>query len=484
MFSMEYFKYLIKSKKYLILIVFLLTLFAAFIEYKESSIAAQSFFSGVLLYIMPVLVFYYVHDKKAVDTFFSIPVSRKRMLLTSLLFIVLVIFIPQLIGTIIFGIRAQYLISDILITSIKSLLGICAVTAFNSALFLLANNIIDGIIVIGAYTCLPIYIIIVLEEFFRTFVAGMIDFDFSSVGYLSPIFMSMDIVNQYINGMYYLRYHTIVLFIVLVVFFIVLYRNYVFRKVERANTLSTNYATYPAIMAIYLFMVLFMLSTGLGNLRSGTAGLLGFLKENIIMYIILFAIFVSAYFIYKRQLKFSIKLPILFIVASIITILFAQYAKTSRGFGLADQYIKNEPRTYYSINAWSNDTGSELDRMVVEKLGYRSDYVNLNLMVGDAEIRASISDNCLDFMEKTRVKAIDDFYAYDYQIANTSGNMYIKTKKGNSYEIYTYRLMDVNYEDLLSLSKEMYVDIYLQTDRGEYWLNPNGEFIASYLYNE
>ena len=208
MFSIEYFKYLFKSKKYLLLIIALVTLLNVFIDSKEASIVLQSLLSAGLLFVLPVMVFYYVHDKKAVDTFFSIPVSRKEMLITNMVFIVSTIAIPQLLSMIVYGIFQGISLGSVVLYCLEALLAICAIASFNSMLFLLANNIIDGIIVIGAYTFLPLSLLITLDTFLRTFVAGINSFKLSFIGYLSPIFMGFDVISEYLRkGQHFINHN-------------------------------------------------------------------------------------------------------------------------------------------------------------------------------------------------------------------------------------------------------------------------------------
>lgn len=486
MFSIEYFKYLFKSKKYLLLIIALVTLLNVFIDSKEASIVLQSLLSAGLLFVLPVMVFYYVHDKKAVDTFFSIPVSRKEMLITNMVFIVSTIAIPQLLSMIVYGIFKGISLGSVVLYCLEALLAVCAIASFNSMLFLLANNIIDGIIVIGAYTFLPLSLLITLDTFLRTFVAGINSFKLSFIGYLSPIFMGFDVISEYLRKGQHFINHNIALIIVLIVSAVVLYRNYVNRKVERANTLTTKLATYPLIMTIYLFMVLLLLSTAYGFSYVGLDGTIHFIKDQIVLYIVLFAIFVSAYFIYKRQLSFNYKLPILFIVAALITLLFAQSAKTTRGFGLSDKYIKNEPHTQYSVNLWQDKNYGGSNNKVIDyfakKLDYTPSYINVNVLVGVERTRVEISQKCLDFLEKTRLAAIDYYYSNDKDYSDSVGNMYVESKQNKDLETYSYTLKGVDLDELMSLVNEPYVTISVQTDKAEYSVDKNGELIVTYLY--
>ena len=95
MFSLEYFKYLLKSRKYLLLFVFLITLLNILgTRDPKTYLIIQAFLSLAMTFILPLNIFYYIHDRKAIDTFFSIPVSRKALLVTGLVFCVLGVYLP------------------------------------------------------------------------------------------------------------------------------------------------------------------------------------------------------------------------------------------------------------------------------------------------------------------------------------------------------------------------------------------------------
>ena len=90
MFSKEYFNYLLKSKKYLLLFVFLLTIMNILSNKTvDITLGIECVICFGLAYFLPVYIFSYIHNKKAVDTFFSMPISRKAMLITAIIFIIL-----------------------------------------------------------------------------------------------------------------------------------------------------------------------------------------------------------------------------------------------------------------------------------------------------------------------------------------------------------------------------------------------------------
>ena len=75
MFSLNYFKYLIKSNRYLILLTSLISLLIDVSAYDDEIIFVQGMLCLILAFVLPVMVFYHAHDKKAIDTYFSIPVT-------------------------------------------------------------------------------------------------------------------------------------------------------------------------------------------------------------------------------------------------------------------------------------------------------------------------------------------------------------------------------------------------------------------------
>ena len=93
MFSKEYFKYLLTSNRYLLILVFFLFAFNAIGNtIKGLDLLLQGFLAVLFSFILPIIVFYHVHDKRAVDSYFALPVDRKRILATSILFCFLIVY--------------------------------------------------------------------------------------------------------------------------------------------------------------------------------------------------------------------------------------------------------------------------------------------------------------------------------------------------------------------------------------------------------
>ena len=183
MFSKEYFSYLVKSKKYLLLIILLVTLLNIFgTQEVRVTFCIEAIICGLLCYFLPVYVFSYIHNKKAVDTFFSIPVSRKATLISGLLFSILTAYIPFAITLVFYGF-VESMGLGILVYLLELLIMVSALIVFNTTIYLTANNVFDGVVMIGAYSFLPFMLLIAYNNIINTYVAGLYAMDAPFLAY-------------------------------------------------------------------------------------------------------------------------------------------------------------------------------------------------------------------------------------------------------------------------------------------------------------
>lgn len=475
MFSKAYFNYLLKSKKYLLLFIFLITLLFVFTNKEiKDALTIQSVLCVGLCYFLPVYLFSYIHNKKAVDTFFSIPVSRKAMLITGLIFAILVAYIPTVLVTIIYLIKGSF--GFISIAYIFGLLiGIASLITFNTLIYSIANNVLDGVIMIAAYSCLPIGIYVVLSTIASSYIAGFGSYNFDFVAYVSPVSQLVmfitGIFNKTIN-------YLISLFVILVISFVLLYKSYKNRMVERADSQSTGFFAYPFIIHIYLCMCLFLISA----FNDYTyANIIQFLKNNLIAYVALFGVYVAAHFIYKRKLFISYKLPLIFIVLMLLSILINSAFKQTQGFGLSQMYLKNDYYGQYNYNSYYyNEYDQKLVDNFEEKVGYKLTNYNVSVSANNYEARNNrlkLEEETIELFEKIRQEGINNFYNSTDSKASLMVNSYV----GNISQYYSYGLpRTLTYDELLTLAKDKNVSVIIYTEYGEYVLGGNGNITAFY----
>ena len=480
MFSKEYFIYLLKSKKYLLLFIGLITILNL-LGNKESSLSMiiSCLIALVSAYGMPLIVFYFVHDKKAVDTFFSIPVSRKALLYSSLLFCIVCTAVPYLISAVVFGLSKSF--DALLILSyvlIVTLMTICALVIFNTMIYLLANNAIDGVIMLGAYTVLPLSVLICINSFLRSFVCGVIDIPLEFLGYCSPLYMFVsaalkygDKMPDFISAIFSLLISVAGLF--------VLKKQFVERQVERASTTSDGFFTYPFIIAVYVMLSLISIAS---FFSFDYSSLFKYFSDYFFVYLLLFAVFVAAHFIYQRKLYFDYRLPAYFVAALAISLIFAFAARGSRGFGISESYVKNDRNAYYTLNEWC-EADSETYQYLSRQIGSDETFISIYVDAGNEKTRPELNEETAAIFEKLRREAIDLYYS-DYQAYRDSdtGNLNISSYDGNRRNSYFYQTRPITIEELMTLAEDKNCHVMINCELGDYVMGSNGQLRVTNIY--
>ena len=322
MLNKNYFKYLLKSKKYFVVIVFLIEFvltigsIGSYRTYNSFNDQALILYivSAVVAFVLPLIVFSYVHNKKAVDTYFSLGISRKEMLSTGIIFCLAISFLSYffsllvfIIGLLIKGTSTE--LAFLLSTIPVALINYLALIVFNSFIYLLANSVFDGIVILAAYSFLPLAFYIIVSCFQSTFIIGVdivTNYICKYLVYLSPLFMTFfspyALKNLFVKevGTYYFDVNfwtmSVVNALYLIVFAYLLYKVYIDRDVERSGDYSNSFFAYPFIIGIYTALSLLFIACCLNSYWS--------FYEIILLYVLIFVLYIAANFIYKR--KFSL----------------------------------------------------------------------------------------------------------------------------------------------------------------------------------
>lgn len=489
MINLEYFKNLVSSKKYLLLFIFLISLLSAFVEDGVYLIFSITL---LLCFILPIIVFKYIHDKKAVDTYFSLPLSRKELLITGLFFCAIAVIAPCGISYLIY----DFVYNDLTITSAIGLIGIMsiciiALAIFNTLLYQLANTEFDGIVMIGAYSLLPVALIIVLDIFSEVFVSGYISTDFELIGYLSPVYLMISLfTNNYsIKHLELSLYDYKCLFAVVIfaaISFAILYYFFPKRKVEIAGTSSSKFFAYPFVIYTYTLLVLFGISS---NYSYSYGGIFDFLEEFFVLYLITFALFVIAHFVYKRKFYFNIKLPIFFIIALSLSLIFCTTARSTNGFGLAYKYPKDDKNVKYEL--YTSMFSNNIYEWFNDKTGVDSGFIDISITTINND--GKLNKEVIDKLEEFRLEAINQFYEPKNNNED-SNESYISLYVYNGYKVkdnkedyeekhYYHLLKEIELSTLFSLADYDDVEIIITCEYGDYKLSKNGELLLINRYN-
>ena len=469
----NYLNYLIKTRKALIIFFFAaylcvsLTWNLAGVNTVPgygfySAVKAAIAISVVLCYALPVLLFSFVHQRSSVDLFFALPVSRKEQRLTILLFAFGIAFgyflITTVLAWLLFGLRTVTILRLLGILLFAAFL-VITLLVFNSVLYLLGNNMIDGVVTLAAYTMFPLFGTIAEALIVSNIVAGGTPqvreaiFDF-----LSPVMLLVRNFSAMvsINGWLYMPFN--VPYLILSIAWLILgwfglRKQFDERKSERAGQISDHPLTYPAIINLYAVLFLLVFASFLVSSPSA---------ELIVMYVFLLVCYVAATFLYRRKLKVDAKTVGIYLLEAVLcaALMFAGWK--TQGFGSAKNYpLKEEPYALYEYNVQT-----DLNNLGTISLTADSAYVQFSIPVSTDG--SNNDKELLDLLEAYRHRAIDEFYENRSPAETASFRVYIAKDARTHYENSFYYNPSVPFteEEMKTISKYGDVNIYTY---GENW---------------
>lgn len=481
MISKEYLTYLFKSKK--VLVVFIALIFMLIGVSTDEYVAEllNFAFATLLCFALPCLLFMYVHDKKAVDTYYQLPIKREALLVTSILFIWIVVYVPYMLSTVVSILKEYSFMLDP--GYFASAFGFLALIVVNTYLYLLANSVFDGVVMMCAYEVLPYVFFIVLDTVLSTFVAGFSYSMISWVQYISPV------LNAYglsIGSSYQIDVRImsgILATIYLLTCGYLLYKSYSVRKVERAGTGSSYPLAYPFIIKIYTFLVVL----GFVSSMFDSYSFINAFFNDLFLLVIVFAIYIAAQFVYKRKFYFDWKLPVFFIGTIALSLVLCLVLKYTRGFNLSYSYPKTYENTnVYIYSSFDENEETELSEYLKSQNVYDGSWYYLNVNV-DKGYTAKYDPEVEEILNRYRNTLIEDFYAKKedaYFWHHSSMNVYKYTPGIYLFENnYFYRGdHELSMKDIFTLAKYPYVDVRVDCDGVIYKIEKDGNlrFVESY----
>ena len=310
-----------------------------------------------------------------------------------------------------------------------------------------------------------------ISAFLSTYVCGMNIIPLDFLTYLSPVYMFIHGAVEYADKTIDFV-STIVCAIITVVSVIVLYKEFVDRKVERASTTSEGFFTYPFIIAVYVMLTMISINSFYTYQYDN---IFKYLSDYFFIYLLLFAVFVAAHFIYRRKLYFDYKLPLYFVIVLVLSLLITVAARNTDGFGLSDSYTKNDRYGYYYLNEWC-DYNSEMFNFIKNKTNDNTSYVGIYIEAGNNRLDQQIDEETAEVFEKLRREAIEKFYN-DYEAYYNSDNasMGISSIYKGQENTYSYQIRSLKPDELLKLAKDNHCTVTISTDYGEYVMDSKGD---------
>ena len=231
----------------------------------------------------------------------------------------------------------------------------------------------------------------------------------------------------------------------------------------------------------YVAVVLFLITSFFDYSYSSV---LDFISDQFVLYLIVFAIYVAAHFLYKRKLYFSYKLPLIFVSAVIISFLFAGACRVTKGFGISYMYDPDDAFAVYELNG---DCDRATEQYVFEKTGqYELDnwiYVNISTADRQGHPKES-SPETLAIFDSFRRQAIEEFYSDKREIQFYNDKSYytnLGVSSGNNDYYYSVQ-RQITLDEMLTLAKDSNVSVYINTMDDTYRLMSDGSLMTIYNY--
>ena len=497
--SKKYLKFLLKERRVVLIFFFILyfgismtpTLYGSS---KAGTLLETLMIAGVLsvilTYVLPVLLLAFVHRRRSADLYLALPVSRKQQLVTILLFSFGVAFsyflITVLVSVCVNGLFG--ILPKVLVTIGYAAFMIAVMTLVNTAMYLVANNLFDGIVMIAAYTFMPALIWLTLMIFVEVMVAGasISTFDnFNRISvYTSPMvmllanFMSVCDRLTTVNSDPVIRAYIILPAVYALFSCILLKIHFIDRRSERADQVSDDPLAYPAAVHICLFLSLITLSASL--MESS-------LRTVLVFWLLLLLVYIVAMFVYKRSLKLEKKPFIIFAAMTALCVGFCRVGWNTKCFGLAESYDLRGSNSREALNY--NYSYSFIDDSDIDQITFIDDYdyttektVHFELLVPAGKLDQY--QEAVDIAENYRKQLIAGYYAKQIPSGRTHAYLGVNNSHHEGqYEVshnhYGYSSsVPMSLDDLLRMNKITPVSVEVYDERIYEWKTiPLEEFL-------
>lgn len=390
----------------------------------------------ILSFVLPLFFFSFAQKKKAADSYLSLPLSRTDLLNGTLLSVIAISIIAITPGCIISMVLASQpellMVFKLYLCLIVLIIGL---EIINSLFYLIAYNVFDGVVMTLAYTFMPFILYFGYAYFFTNFVAGF-TYGFGAYG---PSTLFFRLISPLWNGIYqYLSIlgntnndligriifviETIAAYIILLIYFNK-------RKSEKISQVSDSFMAYPFVITYYVFVVTCIICFAYFEKIFSNALI-------IFLMLLLFACYIVANFVYRRQIKITKHDFIFFLVAITLCYFLSLSAKSTKGYGLSYAYNKHPERVAYIFEGTVNLDEIKINGGVGDWNEEGSDtYITFKLFIeGDGD-----NQEVRDVMEKYRLKQIDEFYNEEKYYGPKSNLQVIDNYEENDENILLYR---------------------------------------------
>lgn len=477
-----YLRYYVNSNKRLLVLVFIiLFLIMPFLTFNymglpHGSYSLDTFYMGfialgaatcaggcVLSYLIPIFNFRYLYKKRSHELYFSLPIQRKHLFLYNYISGLLAVLVPLLINyllgyLVLLGLgyreRLLYMLLPLLFFLGLSVLLLIQYTIF-TFLSVKCNNLIDSILVNGAYVVMPFIVILSAMIFFSNQITtilgniGASPSEFINMGMIqmllsmpstiyahlfntlsamaSEMYRTDNLISVF-NWLYFLYWG-----IIGVLCFWFGWKSFVQRKPEDAEQRTVTLFGFPVIITVITFCMVLLVM----NVDGGVV---------VPSLIILVAYFCMIFFS-NRKIQVKKLHVIVFALLYMGTFGFSYMYTQTKGLGMVKEYPSLTEMKRVEIDVRSSYL-EDSSAMLFYDAKEKEYYDGYSTVVQDEE--------GMKFLQSVQKKAselnIEDYFVDEAYYINV---FYIKQDNSQVYRSYTLKGNKKNKEYLLKLMEEL-----------------------------
>lgn len=422
LFNQQYFKYLCKSNRRLLLLLwailficicFFTTILTinTFTNFNEVQlfVSAVSGLCGIgISMLVPIYLFRFLYRKRSCDLYYGLPIRKKELFATTFLFGYLAILIPivvyflftSIIAGLFMNVMFAMLLTSLKIVTLLAIFMLC-IQAIISFLCVRCNTMMDTLFISGTYVILP------LIFYFSTDIFLSQQVDVITLGYGNYIeyIFNMDTILTYLSLPYaalrnivFITPNWLSIFYWILLSMIALYfayRYFINRKAEDSEKRTTFWLGYPSIIVIVTLCLILAVQTTSG------VSLLVFLT--IIFFIYLFLVFFS-----KRKISLNIKTIAVFVGLLIGSAAFGQAFQYTHCLGMVEELPRIDAVKSVNIEVGMNENMNH-DNETINGISFVGKTKNEELNKRVYELHDDILDVCINKREGGSTRITFDY---------------------------------------------------------------------------
>lgn len=364
MINKNYFRYLIRqNKRYLLLIwliSFILTPFLTINFLNNGNgenfgqiVVITSMFGFLISFVVPIYLFTFLQKKKSNILYFSLPIKKESLFITTSCFAIFSTIVPVIVNYLIaIMIKNFFLPASLgsqLFSVILMIIYMLCMESVITVIVLLCQNLLDSYLVSLAYMLVPFLIYGCYKLFLSTLGNN---FMLGSGNYTEVFNPMLDYISFIYNGFLQIAYcmdNTVMISSIQIIYWLIVTIGFDFiayclfkrRTLEQSENYTRSVFIYPLLITLIIFSL--MLAIYHNEFDTNT----------ITFYILIFVFYLLMYFFAIRKVRFTWKMPAVFIALIISCVGFGYIFQSTHGFAIMSEYpeINKQDEFYFSINS-------------------------------------------------------------------------------------------------------------------------------------